>query len=83
MNASAPAVPLVSGQQKITTDHLQRLAYIYIRQSSPKQLLHNTESQRYQRLLIARVALGQQRVEALRNVLRACSAQQPGTYFSM
>jgi DNA invertase Pin-like site-specific DNA recombinase len=27
------------------------LAYIYIRQSSPKQVLHNQESQRYQRLL--------------------------------
>lgn len=56
MNASAPPALLVSGQQKITTDHLQRLAYIYIRQSSPKQVLHNTESQRYQRLLAERAA---------------------------
>jgi DNA invertase Pin-like site-specific DNA recombinase len=33
---------------KITAAHQQRLAYIYVRQSSPKQVLHNKESQQYQ-----------------------------------
>lgn len=33
---------------KIELDHLQRKAYIYIRQSSPQQVLHNRESQRRQ-----------------------------------
>ena len=31
--------PLLSGQQKVKASHLQRLAYVYIRQSSPKQIL--------------------------------------------
>lgn len=51
--------PLLSGQQKVKAPHLQRLAYVYIRQSSPKQVLHNKESQIYQRLLAQRAeALG-------------------------
>lgn len=33
---------------KITTAHLQRLAFIYVRQSSPKQVAQNLESQQYQ-----------------------------------
>ncbi len=33
---------------KITAAHLQRLAYIYVRQSSPKQVAQNKESQAYQ-----------------------------------
>jgi DNA invertase Pin-like site-specific DNA recombinase len=36
---------LVGGQQKITVEHWQRLACIYVRQSSPKQVLHNLGSQ--------------------------------------
>ena len=44
---------------KIRLDHLQRLAYIYIRQSSPHQVEHNQESQRRQYALRERaVALG-------------------------
>ncbi|MDW7632686.1 hypothetical protein RY843_33230, partial [Azospirillum brasilense] len=31
---------------KITPDHLARHAYVYVRQSSPEQLLHNHESRR-------------------------------------
>ncbi|MBI3652087.1 MAG: recombinase family protein [Acidobacteria bacterium] len=33
---------------KITLRHLQRLAYVYVRQSSPKQVERNRESQFYQ-----------------------------------
>src|ERR1700693_3697864 len=33
---------------KITAEHLARTAYVYIRQSTPDQLVHNLESQRRQ-----------------------------------
>ena len=33
---------------KITPDHLARSAYVYIRQSTADQLLHNAESRRRQ-----------------------------------
>lgn len=33
---------------KITSAHHQRLAFIYVRQSTPKQVAHNQESQQYQ-----------------------------------
>jgi DNA invertase Pin-like site-specific DNA recombinase len=33
---------------KITTEHLARSAYVYVRQSSPDQLMHNHESRRRQ-----------------------------------
>jgi DNA invertase Pin-like site-specific DNA recombinase len=48
--------PLVSGQEKIAAEHLQRRAYIYIRQSSPGQVLYNTESQINQRRMVDRAA---------------------------
>ena len=41
----------MNGQRKIEETHYQRWAYIYVRQSSIKQVLHNQESQRYQRRL--------------------------------
>src|SRR5690242_6950800 len=44
-----PARPL-----KITPTHLERKAVIYVRQSSPKQVRLNTESQRNQRALVER-----------------------------
>jgi DNA invertase Pin-like site-specific DNA recombinase len=48
-----------SGFTKIRADHLQRLAYIYIRQSTLKQVEHNRESQLNQYQLVQRaVALG-------------------------
>ena len=34
--------------EKITTNHKARIAYIYVRQSSPHQVQHNLESQRLQ-----------------------------------
>jgi len=44
---------------KITSQHLERLAYIYVRQSTPKQVEHNRESQVYQYRLSQRAqALG-------------------------
>jgi DNA invertase Pin-like site-specific DNA recombinase len=59
MSSHDHAFPLLSGQQKIKASHLQRLAYVYIRQSSPKQVAQNKESQIYQRLLAQRAeALG-------------------------
>jgi DNA invertase Pin-like site-specific DNA recombinase len=45
MTALDRAPPLVSGQEKVTAHHLERLAYIYIRQSSPGQVANNKESQ--------------------------------------
>src|SRR5712692_9646542 len=44
---------------KITSQHLQRDAYLYIRQSTPRQVLENTESTQRQYALRDRaVALG-------------------------
>jgi DNA invertase Pin-like site-specific DNA recombinase len=42
------------GASKITPCHRERLAYIYVRQSSPKQVEQHQESQRYQYHLAAR-----------------------------
>lgn len=42
----------LSGQRKIREGHYQRGAYVYVRQSTIKQVLHNQESQRYQRQLV-------------------------------
>ena len=39
---------------KITTHHLAKKAMVYVRQSSPKQVLHNQESQRLQYALVER-----------------------------
>lgn len=49
----------VAGQSKITSAHLQKLACVYIRQSSFKQVMHNPESQIVQRDLVKQaLALG-------------------------
>ena len=48
-----------SGAQKVTTAHLSRLAYLYVRQSTLRQVLVNTESTHRQYALQGRaVALG-------------------------
>jgi DNA invertase Pin-like site-specific DNA recombinase len=45
--------------QKVTPSHLQRNAYVYIRQSTPRQVIENTESTKRQYGLRQRaVALG-------------------------
>jgi DNA invertase Pin-like site-specific DNA recombinase len=47
------------GAEKITSRHLERRAYVYVRQSSPGQVQHHRESQRNQYALVERaVALG-------------------------
>ena len=44
---------------KITAEHLARDAYVYVRQSTPDQLLNNPESRRRQYALASRArALG-------------------------
>jgi DNA invertase Pin-like site-specific DNA recombinase len=44
---------------KVTSQHLQRDAYLYVRQSTPRQVLENTESTQRQYALRDRaVALG-------------------------
>ena len=48
-----------SFHSKVTTEHQAKLAYVYLRQSSPGQVLHNTESTVRQYALVDRaVALG-------------------------
>lgn len=50
---------LQQGASKITPRHRERLAYIYVRQSTPKQVAQHQESQRYQAQLAVRAqALG-------------------------
>jgi DNA invertase Pin-like site-specific DNA recombinase len=49
----------VEAHQKITTAHLSRLAYLYVRQSTLRQVIENTESTHRQYALRERaVALG-------------------------
>jgi len=51
---------------KITVDHLARGAFVYIRQSTADQLLHNQESQRRQYGLADRAKqLGWAKVEVV------------------
>jgi hypothetical protein len=51
---------------KIQPEHLTRLAIVYLRQSSPGQVKHNTESQRLQYALAERAsALGFARVQTI------------------
>jgi DNA invertase Pin-like site-specific DNA recombinase len=48
---------------KITPEHLSRAAYVYVRQSTPDQLLSNPESRRRQYGLVTRArALGRENV---------------------
>lgn len=56
MSRREQQVLLVGSQQKITHEHWQRLACIYVRQSSPKQVLHNLGSQYNQYGLADRAA---------------------------
>src|SRR5262252_6899733 len=51
---------------KITSDHLSRAAYVYVRQSTPGQLANNPESRRRQYGLVDRArALGWQNVSTI------------------
>jgi DNA invertase Pin-like site-specific DNA recombinase len=53
IDASAPSAPLARSQwgsrsEKILPGHLERLASVYVRQSTPQQVLNNQESTRLQ-----------------------------------
>lgn len=51
---------------KITPDHLAKQALVYVRQSTPKQVLHNHESQRLHYALVERArALGGHQIEVI------------------
>ena len=70
-----------TGQLKITAVHLQRLAVVYIRQSSGKQVRENQESQFNQRALVERAeALGwhRQRIQVLDGDLGQSGASTAG-----
>jgi DNA invertase Pin-like site-specific DNA recombinase len=55
---------------KITAEHLARSAYVYVRQSTPDQLVHNHESRRRQYGLADRARqLGWTSVEVIDNDL--------------
>lgn len=57
--ATAPEAARLSAPTKLTSAHLARRAYVYVRQSSPKQVRENLESQALQYQLAERaVALG-------------------------
>jgi DNA invertase Pin-like site-specific DNA recombinase len=74
-------IPLVSSHLKITATHLERRAVVYIRQSSPKQVRQNLESQLYQRALVERAqGLGWHpaRIEVLDADLGQSAAQVEG-----
>ena len=59
-----PGVPFISS--KIASRHLERLAIVYVRQSTPHQVLHHQESTRLQYNLTERaVALGWSRERVL------------------
>ncbi len=56
----------MSGDEKLTPSHLERAAYVYVRQSSPSQVRHNLESQRRQYGLAGRAReLGFGKVEVI------------------
>ncbi len=51
---STPDTQPLTAHPKVRAIHLQRLAYVYVRQSSPKQVAQNLESQRLQYQLAQR-----------------------------
>jgi DNA invertase Pin-like site-specific DNA recombinase len=68
---------------KINADHLARKAIVYLRQSTPSQVKHNTESQRLQYALADRATeLGFNQVEVIDKDLGASassgSRERPG-----
>lgn len=56
---------MINSVEKVTAEHLKRDAYLYIRQSSLKQVIENTESTKRQYALRERaIALGWSRKTA-------------------
>src|SRR4051812_11028283 len=67
---------------QITPDHLARGAYVYVRQSTPDQLLHNPESRRRQYALAERARqLGWTEVVVIDDDLAAASAGRDSSGF--
>jgi DNA invertase Pin-like site-specific DNA recombinase len=65
----------MNGENKIRPEHLGRKAIVYLRQSSPGQVLHNKESQALQYALAARAhALGFANVEVVDEDLGSSAA---------
>ena len=57
---------MIHSVEKITAEHLKREAYLYIRQSSLKQVIENTESTKRQYALVERaIALGWSREQVV------------------
>ncbi len=76
-----PRASPLSPPPKITPSHQQRLAYIYVRQSTPKQVAQNKESQEYQyRLQQRAVDLGwaANRVRVIDNDLGRSGSEAAG-----
>jgi DNA invertase Pin-like site-specific DNA recombinase len=52
--------------EKVRTQHLERKAILYVRQSSPYQVIHNLESQKLQYAMEARLRqLGWREIEVI------------------
>jgi len=67
-------------ERKVTPQHLQRDAYLYIRQSTPRQVVENTESTERQYALRERaVALGWplERIHIIDNDLGKSGSSRP------
>jgi hypothetical protein len=67
---------------KIAPHHLSRSAYVYVRQSTPDQVINNQESRRRQYALAARArALGGEDVividDDLPRLFRPCAVRRP------
>jgi DNA invertase Pin-like site-specific DNA recombinase len=68
---------MLASPEKITPQHCERQAYVYVRQSSVKQVLHHRESQYNQYALVERAhALGwpAERVQVI-DADQGCSGQ--------
>jgi hypothetical protein len=64
---------------KITSDHLARAAFVYVRQSTAYQVANNLESQRRQYGLVERARqLGWEDVQVVDDDLGRSGAEQPG-----
>ena len=62
-------------RQKVRAEHLQRDAYLYVRQSTLQQVFHNTEStQRQYDLKQRAVALGCRAASAIRRSGANCAS---------
>ena len=76
----SPALPLLRSE-KITDRHLERLALVYIRQSTPQQLLRHQESKEVQyqlRFRAEQLGWSRERVEVIDDDLGQSGASVQG-----